>query len=742
MTLVLWIGLTACHPSTTESGGLDSDTSPSASEPVTFVVGAAGGSASVSDANGATLELSFPEGALEVDTTFVLEAADPGPDLARFTLSPAGVALWAPATATLRGAAGLDAESAFSWVDGDLRTLVPSEGTDELRGSLSVLGGYGQDVTLSSIPTRLSTLAAASIDCAAEADALTAALADGSPAGTPEEMAERWSRHAAIKLRCEVERNAAVAEAACSAYRAAEVGAEAVAVNDFATYQTIVGRLLEARGNVQIAGEETCDTSGYAELLDDKFTQFLTFVGLEFERARQAEDLDASIELFRELAEYGAVCRASAISDNVCGRFTSELFPAVLDILRESAWADCRADDSPWQLAYLHGGTLSPSRQLEEPTPDQVGGTGDFYTFADFTYEDLALDVAHCAAQVEVKVFDDAETVPVELEGQGAALGAGATPGSQVVAATVVAPEDGALELAGSVHALVCADGSISADALVARVNGVEVARSPLDGSHFGLGEAGWDLVIAEVLETAGLPASSTGFSVEIWREGAGCGRTPSNLRMYTLNVQLGAKLAEATLLARGNDFIGDIYGNHLYLSTPLWVDCDEEDSETDTSDVVMTEDLAFPADLVSGTVRLGGVEETTSASVRLDGTVAGPVSDTCTDGSVDTRNGYVTMQYLDVLLSPTAPVTVSLTGADVSRWSFGSVDVYVYPDEATFRASGTWDSRISAPLEELPTFALTPPQVLVFSGIYTEPGPVTFEATEILRLGYRATSE
>lgn len=742
MTSMLALALLACRPAEERPSGQDSDTSPAEVEPVAFVVGPEGGSASLTDTNGVTLDLSFPPGALEVDTSFELGAAEPGEDLARFTLSPAGVVLWAPGTATVSGVPGAGADSSFYWEDGGLRTLVPTEGTDQPRGTLTVMGGYGEELTLSSIPSRLTTLVLAEIDCEAEATALAAELDGGAPTGTPEEMAEHWGRHAALVQRCEEERVAAVAAAACSSWQAAEVGASAVAVDNFATYQTIVGRLLKARGNVQIAGEETCDTSGYSPLLDEKFRQFLTFVGLEFERARQAEDLDAPIELFRDLATYGAVCRASAISDSVCGRFTTELFPDVLDILRQSAWDDCRADDRPWQLAYLHGGTLSVERQLEEPTPDQVGGSGAFYTFARYTYADLGLDVAYCASQLDVAVFDDATTVPVELEGQGAAFGPGTGPGAQVVTATVTAPDDGALEIGGSVHGLVCADGSLSADSLVARVGGVEVARSALAGEHFALAGATWDLVIAEILATAGLPSSTTEFDLEIWREGAGCGRTPANLRMYTLHVQLGARLAEATLLYRGNDYIGDVYGNHFSVSTPLWIDCDEEEGETEWSDVVMTEDLPFPANLVSDTVQLSGVEERTAAYVLLDGTVAGSVSDTCTDGSVDTRTGSVGVQYLDVLVTPSEPVTVSLTGADAARWAYGAVEVHLYADEATFRASGPWDARHAGTFAELPELALVPPQVLVFTGIFTEQGPQTYRDEEILRIGYRAAAE
>lgn len=739
MMSLLW--LWACAPSDPKPEGGDTGSPPADEEPVTFVVGPEGGSASVTDAGGSTLELEFPEGALTADTTFVLGAVDPGSDLARFALSPAGVVLWAPATATLRGDAGIDADSAFSWVDGDLRTLVPSAVAGTLEGELSVLGGYGDELYLRSTPGGSTILAVAAIDCEAEAAALSADLANASPAGTPEEMAAHWSRHRAIKERCEAAQVAAVSSAACSAYGAAEVAAAAVAINDYPTYQTIVGRLLKARGDVQIAGEDTCDVSGYPALLDAKFEQFLTFVGIEFERLRQANDLDSQIAMFRKLAKYSAVCRVTALSDEVCGRLDEGLLPDVLDLMRLTAWNDCRADDDPTLLAYMHGGSLATPREPEDAPADQVGGTGDFYSFADFTYADLALDVAHCASQIEVDVFDDATTLPIELEDQGVSLGVGAAPGAQVVTSPVVVPADGALEIGGSVHALICADGSVSSDALVARVNGVEVARSPQDGLHFSLTDDTWDLVVADLLTTAGLPGSTTAFSLEIWREGEGCGRTPADLLLYTLQVQVGSQLATATLLYRGNDTFPSTYGNRVYVVTPVWVDCEAEEREVNVDEVVLVEDRSFPTSLSVGPVLVDAVVDASSAALRVTGAIAGPVSDKCDNGAVETYYGSLSMAAAGVMLTPSAPVTVTIGGDPVAFDGGGGLWAYVYPDEATFRASGSPVSTYNGPLSEVTPQSVTPPQVLVVAAYLNLFGPVTLEDHEVLRLGIAAAA-
>lgn len=513
-------------------------------QPVQAVITPAGGGLEVRDAQGGALRLQLPAGAVRQDTPFTLTPL-PAQDgaLTAFRVEPAGLLLLERARLSYAPAGSLPARAHFFWKNAAGRNAVPTvRQGGGLEADVGVLG-YPQPARLRGLAAAEApenTLEVAVLDCQGEVAGLEARLAQALAHDDLGQAQALFDELQAVVLACQQLEVARLKQKACDAYAAAELRAQAVAADSFAAFDQLAVPLIAGLAYTQLTGAE-CDTGAFSAVLDAKFGQFLDFVEAEVAKPSFDAVFEAIVDRFRDLVDYHAHCQLMGLSEAVCDRFAQHLYPEVLERLREAAYRECRAEGNLLTLSQMHAQVLPRPVVGNRPRPRlRALRGGPYLDFARYTYADLEADLAHCRSELGVRVFDDAATVPVELASQQRALQGGALPGGHATAASVRVPKDGSLTLGGAVKALLCPDGSFSDDALVFRVGGAAVAQRARNGGGFTLETSPADLVLEQVLATAGLPPDTAGFTLEVFREGSACGgEFSSPFKLYEVSVEV-----------------------------------------------------------------------------------------------------------------------------------------------------------------------------------------------------------
>jgi hypothetical protein len=540
---VLWVlALAAC-------GGGGSPAPQEAADSATAQVGAEGG---VLRAGALSLEL--PPGALSETTTLSLLAFAPEPgELARYRLAPAGLRLQKPAVLRLL-AAGLPNDAQLYWqVDGDNVLLPFSQQGGEWVVQIRHLGFTSGGGVLDRVQAnalrgadsheRLMPQAAADSgdlvvqlrNCPRDVGRLKSRLRNAAQLRQFERAQAIYDELLALQAQCDDLEIAALSAEACGGLQDAVNQAVATPARRFEDVQGHVVPLLAAMAFVQKTGE-TCN--GLLEqanaLVPEVFDQFLDTLMAGVRDGSLFED--AGPRELSQIMGYEAHCQLLAL-DAVCDRFGAEIYPTLLDRLRQAAFDECRQNNSTLVMSQFHAMGV------------RFGNDEKFYDHGRFSVADVRHDISYCTdPQLNLRVFDDALDTPVELTDQRQTLRPGATLGNYVPATTVQVPADGSLLVTGQFRGQRCETGESLAADLVVRLSTIEVTRIPLSGGNYNLNNPPLDLVISRLYAQTGLSPEVTRFTLGFHLEGGGCvletsegPRTVLNQRetLFEINVQL-----------------------------------------------------------------------------------------------------------------------------------------------------------------------------------------------------------
>jgi hypothetical protein len=304
----------------------------------------------------------------------------------------------------------------------------------------------------------------------------------------------------------------ALKDRSCEALDVAQLKAQSLVANSFKSFQELTLPLIAAEAFVQETGAScpSADSARVGPLIADKFDEFLRILQAQQLRGVFAEK--ATLRDIQELLSYQISCARLGLGA-ICERLDNEIFPNLFDGMRRGAFDECRSSGSPLVVSQLH--FLGTS----------VTDTSTFLGFGRFGMADLEADMSYCTnPSLELRVFAKAAGVPEELTDRASTLRPLVGLGNYVRSTTVAVPRDGKLTVSGELAALRCADDTVSPADLVVRIGSQEVARRSLSGNVYPLSTAPLDLVISQVLASAGLDVdTTTSFTVSINREGGQC---------------------------------------------------------------------------------------------------------------------------------------------------------------------------------------------------------------------------
>lgn len=544
-------------------GDAPADTAPAQQAQAT--IGPAGGTVAVQE-----LGLNVPPAALSGGVAISLRRDTPAADeIARYTLAPAGQALAAPTELRFERN-GLSASAAMFWEVGGERWLLPTTRSGNvLTAQLKSLGyAPASAAAPASLRARVASarpladgagnsanLVVQQLDCQAHALQLgrrleRVDLATDMPLaiGIAEDIVATEAACTAIEAKILEERS-------CDGLARALSQAEAVFAKDLAEFNSIVAPLYAAKSFVQLTGA-TCanaDPARVDALVEAKFDQVLAVV--QSQQLRGDFGTEPGLRQLGVVLSYSVPCQQLGLGAT-CTRLSQVILPNVVDAMRSAAFDQCRANGLGFAVSQLH-----------------ALGAGDddaskFLDFGRFGKAGLEADLSYCTAPtLDLHVFDSSSGVPEELADRAQTLQALVGQGVYTTRATVAVPRTGSLTVGGSVKALQCADGSFSPAALVARINGVEIARRAVSGSDYSIGTAPLDLDVARVLAAAGLDVDkATAFTVTLFREGGQCAEPTADnpqrtvftapFKMFELQVNL-PQATPVVMVLRGSLNLG-----------------------------------------------------------------------------------------------------------------------------------------------------------------------------------------
>lgn len=504
-------------------GGGSSDPASEAVPSVSADIGASGGTLDLQ-----SLGLTLPPGAVSAAVNLSMSSLDAGTgEFARFRLSPAGLALEAPAELRFTRS-GMPATTRFFWdVNGELRLIPSSLSGDVLTAQIDSLGLSAAGGVLraqsAALPARLQAQAADAaveggtvvvkpMDCATQIPQMAARLQIVA-AGRDQELTIRfYDELVAARQICLEAEVQALKDRSCDALETAQFRAQTLLADSFTTFQELTLPLLAAEAFVQETGADcaTADSTQVGPLIAGKFDQVLQVLQSQqlrggFAEAATARDLQV-------LLSYKGSCDQLDLG-TICDRLNDEIIPNLFDGMRVGAFNECRSSGSALVLSQLHflGTSVTDTRQ--------------FLGFGRFGPADIEADMTYCTdPSLNLRVFSDAAGIPTELTDRAATLRPLVGLGNYPRSTTVEVPRDGSLTVSGEVAALRCADGSASTADLVARIGNREVARRRVGGNGYPLTTAPLDLVVSQLLAAAALdPVATNAFTVLINREGGQC---------------------------------------------------------------------------------------------------------------------------------------------------------------------------------------------------------------------------
>jgi hypothetical protein len=513
-----------------------STTDPAAS--VSASIGVDGGSVTLAlpadDAQGATeLTLDVPPGALPEDVTVRLTALPREDALLAVRFEPAGLDLAAPVTLTFSGSGALPEDARFQWALSDGVVSVPGDVSGSiLTSSLFYVGApSGGGSALARAPGAAGAgggsptgteLRVQRVSCNEAVLAATEIIArDAALLEDTDELSRALTEIAAMQEVCDKVRVAEMEALACEKLDSVSQAADVVAVESVEQFQGMLRRVVYAWANAQYAGD--CESATPQDVLDRKFEQVIAF--MKADATHFEDDLDLTLRTVTEYVELDAICRFSGVSDSSCNLNAKALIPDVLDALREGAWEQCQARGAGFAMAGMVAEARRPDGE------DLVNG------YAHFSVEDLMRDAGRCAADLIATSWSDPSGVPSQYNQVGIRAFPGVNQGSFEV--TLHAEASGSVTIGGQLPAAPCADGSMSAERLVARVDGARVADAGLANGGFTVSTSPFDLRVDAMLQAAGLSAATSSFDLVLTREGTSCTGDIPPLPVATIHVKL-----------------------------------------------------------------------------------------------------------------------------------------------------------------------------------------------------------
>jgi hypothetical protein len=323
-------------------------------EPITSVsapVGATGGALELQG-----LALTLPANAIPETINLSITALTAGTgEIARFRLSPAGLALSTPAELRF-SQAGMPAKASFFWdVGGELR-LVPSLLVgDVLTAQILSLGLGSAGNTVSALGTSQTglkralsarplaapaddggTVVVMPMDCAARIPEMAARLKRVAASDDSEAVIRAFDEIVAAKQLCLEAEVQALKDRSCEALDVAQLKAQSLVANSFKSFQELTLPLIAAEAFVQETGAScpSADSARVGPLIADKFDEFLRILQAQQLRGVFAEK--ATVRDIQELLSYQVSCARLGLGA-ICERLDNEIFPNLFDGMRRDA---------------------------------------------------------------------------------------------------------------------------------------------------------------------------------------------------------------------------------------------------------------------------------------------------------------------------------------------------------------------------------------------------------------------
>lgn len=538
--IIFCMVLTGCGGS---DGGDDDSPGAALELSATEIFDAAGGRITVGSEAGETLELTIPQNSLTGEAIFTITSLG-GSD---FAISPNGVRLVPPATVRLSRPGGFDPDTHFAWKLGDETFFLP---TSEVDGGLEAeIGLFGLGASETALVSASAVESAADDETEDETEppatlglaipVCSQQIADlqADLQATNNQNLDRAiviaNELQAVAAHCGELELAALKLQTCAKFQAAFVNAQSVLVTDLASFHELADPLFAASGQVQKLGLECADTDNADALIEAKFNELVDALRRGMDQPEFLDPLLRGGEI-RALVDMQAQCQLLGISEPTCARFTTSLLPRVLDLVRISAYQDCLDDGTALSLSQL-----------------RVADERDFDGRARYSIDDLEADILHCTdPHLSLTVFKNSTRVPpedmpdlgVELDSRGE-FDSRADPFvlNHTRSVQVQVPRSGSVTIQGDLRVPVCPDASLSTDALVAKIGGVELERRPVSGNQWTINTRPIEIILSRDLPTVGLdPLDSERFTVDLFREGSGCaGVFPASTKLYSINVEV-----------------------------------------------------------------------------------------------------------------------------------------------------------------------------------------------------------
>lgn len=354
-------------------------------------------------------------------------------------------------------------------------------------------------------------LVVAPVDCDSHVSELSARLRRAATDGDQDRAAGIFNDLVATQEVCASVSAQELEQASCDALAQAQSNASVLLADSLVTFRSLTVPLLAAEGFVERTGA-TCakaDPAANQALIEAKFDQLLDVMKgqmarAEFDDALTVRDLDTVMHL-------DTLCQRLDLGA-ACDRLNNELYPDLLDALRASAFEACRTNGRPLEVSQFYA------------LGSRAGDPVRFFGHGRFSLAAVEADLNYCSnPSLALRVFDG-EVIPGELTDRATTLSPLVALGNYQKTRAIEVPRDGSLNIAGRVGVLRCPDSTASAADLVVRINGQEWVRRAASGDTYPLDSAPLLLDLPRVLPGLGIdPATSTGFTVLVNREGGGC---------------------------------------------------------------------------------------------------------------------------------------------------------------------------------------------------------------------------
>lgn len=536
LVLLMAVGLSACGGGGGGSGGAAPSPPPGETQLSSSAeLGPAGGTLGTQG-----LRLDIPAGALRSATTVsVLSFTPEAGELARFRFAPAGLELQVPAVLRVPVAA-LPAGARLYWqVDGDTVLLPATLEGGTLVARIGVLGFTANGGVLETAQASLSTaprvaaregvqsvsreglqadapansgdLVVALANCPRDIAGLKTRLRNAAQLNNLTMAATIFNELQALMADCSDASAQQLEQDACTGLSAAVAQASATPARTFEDVRRHSSSLMGAMAYVQKASASCPDNllNRANALVPEAFNQFLDTLLAGVRDGSLFED--AGPRDLSQLFDYEANCQLMAL-DAVCDRFTDQIYPDLLDAMRQASFNECRQTNGTLVMSQFHAMGV------------RFGNDAKFYDHGRFSVADVRKDISYCTdPRVELRVFEDALDIPAEIVERRQNLQLAPAVGDYRPLATTQVPRNGSLNFNGVFRGQRCATGeSLPAD-LVVRLSTIELARRALVNGNYDFSAQPLDLVISRVFEQTGLSTELDGFRLSFHLEGGRC---------------------------------------------------------------------------------------------------------------------------------------------------------------------------------------------------------------------------